>query len=253
MQFKVGMYLSFLSIILFSCDGKNQFHEKHSVRVPIEKITLYQSVFQYRSNVADSLFQQKIGNGLLQLKSFIQKYESHSEDFSVEKMELLWESEKSKIDYNGLETVQAWIEANGFLLEITGKPVYAEALQKISSAENMGLTASEFEIAEQELAPFIFTKNVDHIFVNLFVNSSVEYVHSLDGKVKITQKSKGSDGFLLKFNMEQKRYIEVNILIPTWAVNATVVEKNVKYVATPGEYCLIARKWEDGDMVEIKY
>ena len=168
-------------------------------------------------------------------------------------MESLWELEKNKIDFTGLETVSTWIEATGFLLEITGKPVYAEALQKLLADENMGLSASEFELAEQQLVPFIFTKNVDHIFVNLFVNSSVEYVHSLDGKVKITQESKGSDGFVLKFNMDEKRYIEVNILIPAWATNAAVTEKNVKYVATPGEYCLIARKWKEGDFVEVNF
>ena len=152
-----------------------------------------------------------------------------------------------------MERVSAWIEITGFLLEITGKPVYAEALQQISSNENIGLSESDTKTAGQLLMPCIFTKNVDHIFVNLFVNSSVEYVHSLGGQVKITQELTGSGRLLLKFSTTEKRYIEVNILIPTWATNATVTEKNVKYVATPGEYCLIARKWKEGDVVEVKY
>lgn len=248
-----GTLLSILTLFLFSCAEKPKFPEKKNEQFPAAAVTLYQPVFQHESNFADSLPEQIIGNELQQLKDFISEYESCNENFSVEKMESLWELEKNKIDFTGLETISTWIEATGFLLEITGKPVYAEALQKLLTEENMGLSASEFELAEQQLVPFIFTKNVDHIFVNLFVNSSVEYVHSLDGKVKITQESKGSDGFVLKFNMDQKRYIEVNILIPTWATNATVTEKNVKYVATPGEYCLIARKWKEGDFVEVNF
>jgi hypothetical protein len=214
---------------------------------------LYQPVLHQNPGSTDSLPEQNISTELQQLKSFISKYENRDVDFSVEKMESLWEVEKNKIAFTGLETVSAWIEVTGFLLEITGKPVYAEALHQLSKLDNPALSNSDFKLAEQELIPFIFTKNVDHIFVNVFVNSSVEYVHSLDGKVKITQESKGSDGLLLKFNMDQKRYIEVNILIPTWATNATVIEKNVKYVATPGEYCLIARKWKEGDFVEIHF
>lgn len=253
MQKVSGIFLIILNLFLFSCAEKSQFPEKKSERFKAQALTLYQPVFQQKTFITDSLATSVVSPQLLQLKSLISKYENRDKEFSLEKMESLWELEKNKIDFNGLETISLWIEATGFLLEITGKPVYAEALQKLSSAENVGLSASESELAEQQLASFIFTKNVDHIFVNLLVNSSVEYVHSLDGKVKITQESKGAGGFLLKFNMDEKRYIEVNILIPTWTTNATVIEKNVKYVATPGEYCFIARKWKEGDFVEVNF
>jgi len=53
--------------------------------------------------------------------------------------------------------------------------------------------------------------------------------------------------------MEEIRYIEISIRIPDWARNATVTEKNVKYVATPGSYCFIARKWNSGDVIEIAF
>ncbi|HCE58033.1 MAG TPA: hypothetical protein DER09_09470 [Prolixibacteraceae bacterium] len=248
-----GILLSILALFLFSCAEKPQFPEKRSEKFPAAALTVSRPFFQYESNFADSLPEQIVGNELQQLKSFISKYENRDESFSVEKMESLWESENKRIESTGSEAVLSWIEVTGFLLEITGKPLYAEELQKLSTTENMGLSASEFELTEQQLAPFIFTKNVDHIFVNFFVNSSVEYVHSLGGKVKITQELTGSNSLLLKFSTTDKRYIEVNILIPSGAKNATVTEKNVKYVATPGEYCLIARKWKEGDVVEVKY
>lgn len=248
-----GIILSIFALVLFSCSEKNQFPEKKSEKFPLAAVIVDQPIIKNVLPTVDSLAKQSLSVELQQLKDFISEYESRNGNFSVEKMESLWELEKNKIDFTGLETVSTWIEATGFLLEISGKPVYAEVLQKLLAEEDMGLSASEFELAEQQLVPFIFTKNVDHIFVNLFVNSSVEYVHSLGGQVKITQELTDSSRLLLKFSTTEKRYIEVNILIPTWATNATVTEKNVKYVANPGEYCLIARKWKEGDMVEIKY
>ena len=248
-----GIILSIFSLFLFSCSEKNQFPEKKSEKFSLAAVTVDQPIFRNIVPVVDSFTSQSLSNELQQLKTFISKYENRDPDFSVDKMESLWESENKRIESTGSEAVLSWIEVTGFLLEITGKPLYAEELQKLSTTENMGLSASEFELTEQQLAPFIFTKNVDHIFVNFFVNSSVEYVHSLGGKVKITQELTGSNSLLLKFSTTDKRYIEVNILIPSGAKNATVTEKNVKYVATPGEYCLIARKWKEGDVVEVKY
>jgi hypothetical protein len=248
-----GIILSILALYLFSCSEKNQFPEKKSEKLPLSAVKVEQPLFKNLLPANDSLAKQSLSDELQQLKSFISKYENRDSDFSLETIELLWLSEMNKLDLVGLESVSAWIETTGFLLEITGKPVYAEALQKLGYEEKINLSAPETKLAEEKLAPYIFTKNVDHIFVNLFVNSSVEYDHSLGGKIKITQELTGSKSLLLKFSTTEKRYIEVHILIPAEAQNATVTEKNVKYVATPGEYCLIARKWKEGDVVEVKY
>jgi len=243
------------SIILFgffSCTEKYQFPEKKSQKFPAESVVLNQPVLRFTSNSTDSLSAQVVSAELQLLKSFIAAYEKRENDFSVEKMELLWESVDKEIGFNDQAANPDWVEATGFLLEITGKPVYAAALQKLPKIENLTLSASDARIVGEKLTPYIFTKNVDHIFVNLFIDSSVEYVHSLGGKVKIMQETEDVQNVVLKFETEEKRYIEVNILIPAWAKNATVTEKNVKYVATPGEYCFIARKWQTGDFVEVK-
>lgn len=253
MQKAFGIFLIILSFILFSCSGKNQFSEKKSEKLPLSAITVNQPIFKNVLPAFDSLAKQSLSVELQQLKSFIAKYENREKDFSVEKMEALWMITKSNIELSGFETVSAWTETTGFLLEVTGKPLYAEALQQLSSEEKTGLSDPETKLVEQLLARYIFTKNVDHIFVNLFADSSVEYVHSLGGKIKITQELTGTNSLLLKFVTTEKRYIEVHILIPEWANNPTVIEKNVKYVANPGEYCLIARKWKEGDVVEVKF
>lgn len=248
-----GIILSIVTLFLFSCSEKNQFPEKKSEKLPSAAVKTDQPIFKNVVTVPDSFSIQSLNDELQQLKKFIEKYENRDSDFSLETMESLWEAVKNKSDVAGLERISAWIETTGFLLEITGKPKYAAALQQLTTEKNIGLNESDTKTAGQLLMPYIFTKDVDHIFVNLFVNSSVEYVHSLGGQVKITQELTGSNGLLLKFNTTDKRYIEVHILIPSEAQNATVTEKNVKYVATPGEYCLIARKWKEGDVVEVKY
>lgn len=248
-----GIILSILTLFLFSCSEKNQFPEKKSVKLPLSAVKVDQPILKNEVTVVDSLASQSLNDDLQQLKNFIEKYENRDPDFSLETMESLWETVNTKSDVAGLERVSAWIETSGFLLEITGIPKYAAALQHLTTEKNIGLSESDTKTAGQLLMPYIFTKDVDHIFVNLFVNSSVEYVHSLGGEVKITQELTGPNGLLLKFSTTEKRYIEVHILIPAEAQNATVTEKNVKYVATPGEYCLIARKWKEGDFVEVKY
>lgn len=248
---EIFLFIIFLGF--FSCAEKTQFPEKKSEKFPATSVILYQKVFQYQSSLSDGLSEPVISNEMQQLKKFVSDYENHRESFSLEKMELLWESENKRIDFNLQFDVTDWIEVTGFLLEITGKPLYAEALEKLSKVENRPFSDATIETAANQLTPYIFTKNIDHVFVNLFVNSSVEYVHSLGGKVKITQLTEDSDTVVLKFNMEEKRYIELNILIPSWAKNATVTEKNVKYVATPGEYSFIARKWGEGDFVEVHF
>ena len=248
---EIFLFILFLSF--FSCAEKTQFPEKKSGKFPATSVILNQNIFEFQSSVSDSLSEPVISNEMERLKKFVSDYENHRENFSLEKMKLLWESENKKNDFNLRFDITDWIEVTGFLLEITGKPVYAEALEKLSKAEILSFSDSTIEAAANQLTPYIFTKNIDHVFVNLFVNSSVEYVHSLGGKVKITQVTEDSVTVVLKFNMEEKRYIELNILIPSWAKNATVTEKNVKYVATPGEYSFIARKWGEGDFVEVNF
>lgn len=246
-----GTWFIIFFIFSFSCVEKSQFPEKKSEKFSASSITVKQPVFQMKSNSTDSLPEPIATSEVQQLKGFISAYENRKKDFSVEKMELLWKSVNNRIDFNDHAPVREWIEVTGFLFEITGKPVYAESLQKLPKNKNLSISGSDSYVAGEKLMPFIFTKNVDHIFVNLFVDSSVEYIHSLGGKVKITQETEDNQNVVLKFETEEKRYIEINILIPTWAKNATVTEKNVKYVATPGEYCFIARKWKTGDFVEV--
>jgi hypothetical protein len=105
------------------------------------------------------------------------------------KLESLWSNLQNKSNSFNLNELKSWIEITGFILEITAKDEYAEELETIVHQVASGFSESEINEIENLLIPFIFTKNVDHIYVNLFVNSTVKYEHTLKGAVEITQET----------------------------------------------------------------
>jgi DUF1680 family protein len=100
----------------------------------------------------------------------------------------------------------------------------------------------------------VLTKNGDHIYVNLFNPVEINYQHSLGGEVTFRQETTypESGSVRLHFDNAENRYIELYIRIPEWAEGTSVVVKKVKYFTQPGSYCVIAKKWKQGDVVEIE-
>ena len=243
-----------LTLVLFSCEQKEQFPVKKSEKVAMENVVLGSSLIQVNQFLtADSVPKNNFKNeliGLIQLKRW---YDEQNSGFDLEKLESLWSNLQNQSSDFNLNELKSWLEVTGCLLEITANEKYARELEII--VYQAGSKFSEIEAREIEslLNPFIFTKNVDHIYVNLYVNSTVKYEHTLKGAVEITQETDfpESGKVQIKFKMENKRYIELYIRIPEWAEGATVIEKGVKYAAVPGNYCPIARKWKEGDLVEI--
>ena len=139
------------------------------------------------------------------------------------------------------------------LLEVTGNAAYAQELEETVYQSSKLFSETEFDEIEKLLIPWIFTKNVDHIHINLFANATIKYEHTMKGAVEITQETDypKSGKILIKFKMQTKNYIELFIRIPEWAEGATVTEKGVKYVAPPGGYSQVIRKWDEGDFVEV--
>jgi hypothetical protein len=245
-----------LAFLFFSCTQKEHFPAKKSEKVALENLNLNSPLIQINQfSTVDSVqgnnFENEL-NGLIQFKIW---YEEQNTSFDLAKLESLWSNLQNKSNSFNLNELKSWIEITGFILEITAKDEYAEELETIVHQVASGFSESEINEIENLLIPFIFTKNVDHIYVNLFVNSTVKYEHTLKGAVEITQETDFSElgKVQIKFKMENKRYIELYIRIPEWAEGATVVEKGVKYVAVPGTYCPIARKWKEGDFVEITF
>lgn len=254
MSVKYLITFTTLLLMLHSCSQKKQFPEKISERVDSEAIVLNGPfVGASKTGIPDSVRLNDFGKELNELTDCVKLYDEKNKNFELAKMESLWDNLKSQESNFNYTSLKNWIEITGFLLEITGKTIYAGELEGIVYQNYSSFSEAETKEIENQLVPFIFTKNVDHIHVNLFTNATFKYNHSLKGAVEITQETNypESGKIQIKFKMEKKRFIELFIRIPEWAAGATVTEKGVKYVATHGQYCLVARNWNEGDFVEI--
>lgn len=249
------VFFSFL-LVFFSCTQKEQFPIRKSEKVALENVVVNSPLIKFNHfSIVDSVEENNFKSELNGLTQFLLWYEEQNSGFDLAKLESLWGNIQNQSSGFNLNEVKSWIEITGFLLEITANAMYAQELESIVYQDGSRFSVDEIREIENHLTPFVFTKNVDHIYVNLFGNSTVKNEHTLKGAVEITQETDFSESgkVQIKFKMENKRYIELNIRIPEWAEGATVIEKGVKYVAVPGAYCLIARKWKEGDFVEITF
>ncbi len=145
------------------------------------------------------------------------------------------------------EAVSKWAELNVSLVKLSGEVRFGDAFEKlVYGPENIF-------ISEKLLKSVIYTHVFDQIFVNVIGSSSMDYQHTTGGKVRIIQETNYPDAneMILKSECSDLRYMDVFIRIPSWAINPTVTHGNVKYVARPGEYCQITRKWKTGDEIRV--
>ncbi|MCY1722159.1 glycoside hydrolase family 127 protein [Prolixibacteraceae bacterium Z1-6] len=240
MRLKLFFYL-FL-ILFSSCTHKKTFTEKLSHRIPWNELHL--------NGISNNIQfeRQSIHADFSDLQNFVSEFKSKDENFNLEEFEHQWNlffEKNDRLDWNEAE-VKKWIETTGLLLELTNKTKYAEELEN-----TFGKVGSDLQ---QLITPYVFTKRVDHIYVNIFQPLKIEYKHSLGGDVTFRQECNypESGSVTMHFGMTERRYIEIYVRIPEWAEGATVTVKNVKYFTAPGSYCLIAKKWKDGDIVEVE-
>ncbi|WP_320112842.1 beta-L-arabinofuranosidase domain-containing protein [Draconibacterium orientale] len=227
------LYFIILFFVLVSCNYNDQFPVKKTERIS----TVNTSVTQDYGNdygPFENLF------------TFVNQFDAQDSAFDLQVFKDKYDqfyAAKKKAVYDSPE-LPAWIEINGLLLELTGEAKYAQELEEISANENMA----------NYIQPFVLTKNGDHIYVNLFNPVEINYQHSLGGEVTFRQETTypESGSVRLHFDNAENRYIELYIRIPEWAEGTSVVVKKVKYFTQPGSYCVIAKKWKQGDVVEIE-
>lgn len=141
------------------------------------------------------------------------------------------------------EILEKWVTVNSRLLKFSGEVRFADAIEKIVYGRQ-GATVSD-----SLLKSLVYTNLFDKVYINVIGNSSVSFQHTTGGNVKLIQETKYPEHnvIILKCECSDKRFLDVNIRIPSWAENPTVTHGNVKYVARPGEYCQVVRKWRNGD------
>ncbi|MDX8339692.1 glycoside hydrolase family 127 protein [Draconibacterium sp. IB214405] len=228
---KLIAILAFLFFV--SCVHKQRFPEKLSERI-IANSPNVNSLNLNDKGPFDELF------------TFVMQFNSQDSAFELQNFEAAYNQfiNTRQVDLNDAQALPLWIEINGLLLELTGEEKYTKQLEEVSKIDSLA----------DNIKPFILTKRVDHINVNLFEPIEINYNHTLGGEVKIRQETTypESGSVRLHFGMTERQYIELSIRIPEWAEGTTVVVKNVKYFTKPGSYCFIAKKWKEGDVVEIE-
>lgn len=250
------LFFFFIFIVFVSCSKRHKFPEPVTRPVESEIVNLKDGFFSgFKTD--DDTQKMKAGKEIYpeSLAVFQQEYNAKDESLDLRKFEEEWQNFRNETasDIQGKEATQKWFEITGLLFQLTGNAVYAEELERIAFTNFFG-TANKSEL-ESMIEPYIFTRSVDHIHVNLFAPAEISYNHSLGGNVSIIQETdfpqRGS--IKLHFSMEIKRYIEIFVRIPGWANEASVEVKGVKYFAVPGNYCKVAKKWKEGDVIEIEF
>ena len=247
MIFRTPIFIVFLFFI--SCSQKNKFPLFVSEKVEMENVNLNTQLPIFSAPGANN----SIIVGLEKLATFQNQYLKKDLEFDLDEFKRFWDHLQNEIDFVNARSLDLnkWFEISGLLLQLTGDAVYAVELNRMVSS---GIGES-IEENKKRVSPYVFTKNVDHLFVNIFTPAKINYNHTLKGKVEVEMETNypKSGKVDLKFSMTERRYIEVKIRIPGWAEGATVIVKKVKYFAPPGGYCKIAKKWKEGDLVEIDF
>lgn len=145
------------------------------------------------------------------------------------------------------EAALKWAQLNVDLVKLSGEVRFGDAL------EVMLYGGSGVALPEDLLKSVIVTHVSDKIYINIIGSSSMEYQHTTGGTVKLIQQTNypKSNEMTLMCETNDVRYMDVFIRIPSWAVNPLVSHGNVKYVARPGEYCEISKKWRTGDEIRV--
>jgi hypothetical protein len=167
-------------------------------------------------------------------------YDFGKNDMSILSADTLSSSESSIIE-------SKWVDLNIILLKLSGEVKFGDAI------EDLLYKFPRLVLTEAQLKSIIYTHIDDRIFINVFGSSNFNYQHTTGGNVKLIQDTDYPLGneMILTCEVADVRYMDVFIRIPSWAVNPTVTHGNVKYVAHPGEYCEVYRKWNNGDEIKV--
>ena len=191
-------------------------------------------------------------NEINQLADEVENIKKESASLNQAVFNQKWNTIRQNIVSNfeklSVEDIKLWFALNDSLLKYSGEVRFADELEKMA----FNISSSE-AISESMIKSVAYTKMYDRIYLNIFSSSVVEYEHTTGGQVRLIQDTKyPHDGsIILKLEMPDTRYLDLFIRIPEWADKASVSVKGVKYTVIAGQYTEIAKKWKNGDEVEI--
>ena len=252
-----NLVFSGIILVLFSCgSNSNRLNIVNSKSLSEKQVTLDGPIIGHL--LTDSL-RTESENNIQESTAFLSKLEemiaasdrvkNSESDSSWTSLTSKWEDfRKNTTEIEGMpDLVGKWAELNVRLLKFSGEIRFADELEKLLYESKNPV------LSEKLLKSVIYTRIYDQIFVNIIGASSMSYTHTTGGTVKLIQQTNYPDGneMILKSECGDLRFMDVFIRIPSWAVNPSVTHGNVKYVARPGEYCEISRKWANGDEIKV--
>ena len=250
-----------IAFFLLSCGNpKNGLSIINSESFPESNIALDNSVAQRL--LADSAVnisgQNRLSKKLGEMISLAERLRENQSDSLWNEISASW-YDFGKADLSILQTdsqansemstiAGKWAELNIQLLKLTGEVRFGDAI------EDLLYKFPRLVLTERQLKSIIYTHVDDQIYINVFGSSSFNYNHTTGGNVRLIQQTDYPLGneMILTCEVADVRYMDVFIRIPSWAVNPTVTHGNVKYVAHPGEYCEVYRKWNNGDQIKVE-
>lgn len=186
-----------------------------------------------------------------ELQKLLEQTKSTGTDLDDTEIGERWENLNTEITntFESLTTqdLNAWVALNDSLLKYTQQVRFADALERVVYNPVNDVLETD------QVKSFYFTRLYDRIYFNVFGSSSLHYEHTTGGVVRIVQDTDYPfDGRVsIKLELQDKRYLDLFIRIPEWANRASVTVKGVKYNVVSGQYTEIAKKWKNGDEVEI--
>ena len=256
---KIVRIAAIIGIVLFLFSCRNQgigLTVINSQSFPEQNIIIAQPV--NRHLLPDSLVSTPVENPtsaklgkLISLAEKLQKNQSDSlwnsfsagwYDFAKDGLAML-AADSTKFADAGM-----WAELNIELLKLSGEVRFGDAIEDLLYKYESPV------LSRKQLKSIIYTHIDDQIFINVIAPSSFNYQHTTGGEVRLIQNTDYplSNEMTLTCETADVRYMDVYIRIPSWAVNPTVTHGNVKYVAHPGEYCEVYRKWNNGDEINVR-
>ena len=193
-----------------------------------------------------------VAGKIKQLQDQSEELKENDESAVLESFYRDWQDTKEKIrdhfEYLSEDDLKAWVSLNDSLLKYSGEVRFADELEKMIYSAPVPEV-----ISEEMIKSFCYSRLYDRIYVNVYGSSAVEYEHTTGGRVRIFQDTKYPyDGRIkIKVELQDTRYLDLFIRIPQWSDQASVRVKGVMYNVVPGEYAEVARRWENGDEVDI--
>ncbi len=180
--------------------------------------------------------------------------------------------------------IMSWMELTQALLEITGDPRYADAMERllfnhVFAAQTVDGDSYRYFTPPNGFQPegdfhgpdcctssgarlvsllprFLYAEGPDELFVNQFVPSTVAFTCT-DGTATTVRQETGypeSETITILVNPEHPARFALQVRIPGWCARPTMAVNNEpSSEVSPGSYARVERTWSAGDSVHLQF